>query len=128
MDNTIGTEKGEKGWQIQGDGQPLNLTRTLDPIVAAETTTPAGTVVTVGGVPALVLAFNAKRRWAVISNTSAAEPVYLCFGNKNQCAVGSGVKLTAGGAAWFGLETDWKYTGDVFVISAAAATVGMVEA
>ena len=128
MDNTIGTEKGQKQWSSLPDGVQLELTRSVDPVVAAETVTPAGTFALLAATVQQVMQYNAKRRWAVVSNTSASEPVYVCFGNRSQCVVAAGVKLTAGGSCWFGLETDWKYTGDVFVIAAAAATVGTVEA
>ena len=89
--------------------------------------TPGAVNVVAGATPTLIMLQNAERIFAAITN-DGANPVYLAFSAAG-CAVNQGIRLNAnGGAFWFGILTDFVYTGEVWAFSTLGTTLSFLEA
>ena len=92
-----------------------------------EVRTPSGYINLAATIPTLILDLNERRRFAVITNAGNV-PVYVHFRTPGADVAEGGIYLAAsGGAVWFGLATDFPYTGPVTVYSGDNVEVAYME-
>jgi hypothetical protein len=80
--------------------------------------TNGGTYFTVTGASQVCLAANPNRQWAVLTNSSSADTIYLALGKA--AVVGSGIVLPPGVGYTFDHTNPW--TSSIYAISSGSST------